>query len=191
MFDKIKKLPIIRNTRLLITILICLIIVIISKTLNPVQIAGQSMNPTLKSGELYSTTKKISDIKKDDIIVFAVNKDENGKEIFIDANNKNDFNNFNPKGKNNKDLTQYLVKRVVATPGESVQIKNGKLYINNQQVKENFEDMDDPGLAKDKIILKDDEFFCLGDNRNHSKDSRNLGPIPKKTIIGKLKNRIF
>lgn len=190
-FDKIKKIPILKNTRLLITLLICLIILIVSKTLSPVQIAGQSMNPTLKSGELYSTTKDVSNIQKGDIIVFAVNKDENNKEVFIDAKNEEELSNFNPKEKDKKDLTRYLVKRVVATPGEIVQIKEGHLYINDKKIEDDFEDMNDAGVAKDPIKLKEDEFFCLGDNRNESRDSRVLGPIPQKTIVGKLKNRIF
>lgn len=180
-----------KSPKIIITIIVCLIMLIASKTLNPVRIAGQSMQPTLRSGEVYSTSKDTENIITNDLVVFAVNTDENGKDIFIDTKNKHDFNNFNPRKKEDKDLTKFYIKRVVASPGDVVLIKDGILYVNGKKANYKFDKIDDAGLAQKEIKLKEDEFFCMGDNVNHSKDSRILGPIPRKTIMGKLKKRIL
>lgn len=79
------------------------------------------------------------------------------------------------------------LKRVVATPGDTVQIIDGQLYVNNVLVKSEFDKMADAGIAEQKIVLGDDEFFVLGDNRNNSEDSRSnaVGAILRSQIIGK------
>lgn len=79
------------------------------------------------------------------------------------------------------------IKRVVARPGDSVQIVDGHLYVNDVLVKSKYDKMADPGIAEEKIILGEDEFFVLGDNRNNSEDSRSdaMGVILRSEIIGK------
>lgn len=79
------------------------------------------------------------------------------------------------------------IKRVVATPGDSVQILDGYLYVNGAIVKDGFDKIADPGIAEDKIKLAENEYFVMGDNRNNSEDSRSgtVGPIHRDQIIGK------
>lgn len=79
------------------------------------------------------------------------------------------------------------IKRVVAVPGDSIQIIGGELYVNNVQVKDEYDKIADPGIAKEKIVLGEDEFFVLGDNRNNSEDSRSdsIGTVHKSEILGK------
>lgn len=79
------------------------------------------------------------------------------------------------------------IKRVVATPGDSVQIIDGYLYVNSALVKDNFDKIADPGIAEEKLYLGEDEYFVLGDNRNNSEDSRSgtVGTIHRSQIIGK------
>ena len=79
------------------------------------------------------------------------------------------------------------IKRVVATPGDTVQIMDGQLYVNNALVKDAFDKIADPGIAEEKIKLGEDEYFVLGDNRNNSEDSRSntVGAIKRDQIIGK------
>ncbi len=79
------------------------------------------------------------------------------------------------------------IKRVVATPGDAVQIVNGQLYVNDALVDDGFDKIADPGIAEEKIVLGEEEFFVMGDNRNNSEDSRssNVGAILRSQIIGK------
>ncbi len=79
------------------------------------------------------------------------------------------------------------IKRVVAKPGDSVQIIDGVLYVNGVLIKDSFDKIADPGIAEEKIILGEDEFFVLGDNRNNSEDSRSdtIGTIHRSEIIGR------
>ena len=79
------------------------------------------------------------------------------------------------------------IKRVVAVPKDTVQVIDGALFVNGALVKDNFDKIADPGIAKQKITLGEDEFFVMGDNRNNSEDSRSdtIGTIHRSEIIGK------
>lgn len=79
------------------------------------------------------------------------------------------------------------IKRVIATPKDTVQIIDGALFVNGALVKDDFDKIADPGIAEQKITLGEDEFFVLGDNRNNSEDSRSdsIGTIHRSEIIGK------
>ena len=79
-----------------------------------------------------------------------------------------------------------LIKRIVAVPGDTVQITEGILYRNGDPVNE-MGYIAYGGIAEQPIVLGEDEYFVLGDNRNNSEDSRyaNIGNIKKEYIIGK------
>lgn len=76
-----------------------------------------------------------------------------------------------------------IIKRVIALPGESVMYKDNKLYINGKVVEDNYSKT--PTEDFDNIVLKEDEYFVMGDNREVSKDSRIIGPVNIKNIKGK------
>lgn len=91
---------------------------------------------------------------------------------------------------NNDEL---LIKRVIALPGEKIQItENGDIYINDELLQENYgkERMMNAGIALHGITLGDNQYFVLGDNRNNSADSRleGIGPIDEDLIIGRIIN---
>ena len=118
---------------------------------------------------------------------------ENGDKIFLDrfsyvlTNPKpGDVVVFLPNG---NDKSHYYVRRVIAVPGDKVQIRDGVIYVNGNRFNEKVSvaSMQDAGIAKEEIVLGDGEYFVLGDNRNNSEDSRhaNIGNVKKEYIIGK------
>lgn len=92
---------------------------------------------------------------------------------------------FTPNGNRN---THFYVKRVVAVPGDVVQIKDGRLYVNQQIVDYGYDKIMDAGIAESELILEEDEYFVMGDNCNNSEDSRsgNIGPVSRDKIEGKV-----
>jgi signal peptidase I len=84
-----------------------------------------------------------------------------------------------------------IVKRVIALPGESIYLRNGKVYVNKQLVNESYLL---PRTRTFAYEYDENEFFCcgkdqyfvLGDNRGNSTDSRVFGPVPRADILGKV-----
>ena len=123
------------------------------------------MSPALETGEKHLVNRLIYKVKKPDrydMIVFKLD-DENNKSLYV--------------------------KRVIGLPGEKVQIKNGRIYINGKKTK-SFSDQKilSPGLAADEIVLKSGQYFVVGDNYNNSEDSRSasIGNVKRENIIGKV-----
>lgn len=128
-------------------------------------VIGDSMEPVLHNGQEILMNRilyRISTPKRGDVVVFLPNGNQN---------------------------THFYVKRVVGLPGETVQIREGNVYIDGVLLEENelFDKIIDPGIAQNELRLEGDEFFVLGDNRNSSEDSRsgNIGAVKKDDIIGK------
>ena len=89
----------------------------------------------------------------------------------------------------------FTIKRIIGLPGENVQIKNGRIFIDGKALTDlPFDDLVmTEGLALDGVDLGEDEYFCLGDNRPVSYDSRyeEVGPVERSEIIGKVWIRIW
>ena len=91
------------------------------------------------------------------------------------------------------DPSKFFIKRLIGFPGETVEIRSGKVYIKNGDGE--FE-LNEPYIVYGKdenfsITLKDDEYFVMGDNRAGSFDSRIWGPLPRKYIVGHPILRLF
>ena len=135
------------------------------------EVVGSSMENTLQDGDNLLVDKlsyRFSEPERFDIIVFPFQYEEN----------------------------TYYIKRIIGMPGEKVRIDDeGTIYINGEELKENYgkEVIQDPGVAEREILLENDEYFVMGDNRNNSTDSRsvNVGNICRKDILGKAFIRIW
>lgn len=136
------------------------------------KVIGESMYPTLYDGDQLIVDKisyRFHAPKRFDVVVFPYRYEENKR----------------------------FIKRIIGLPGEKVQIKDGEVYIDDQKLDDPYSEvvgpMNEAGLAEEPILLGDDEYFVLGDNRNNSKDSRfsDVGPLHKDELIGRAWVRIY
>ncbi len=82
-----------------------------------------------------------------------------------------------------------IIKRIIAMPGETISCENGVIFVNGRRQDEEYS----KGITRDfdKIQLKDNEYFVMGDNRENSKDSRDIGPVTIDMIKGTTKLVLF
>ncbi len=80
---------------------------------------------------------------------------------------------------------ELLIKRVVGLPGETVEISNGHVSVNGQVLEEPFAVGETRPGRQSSVVVPPLHVYVLGDNRNHSNDSRNFGPVPIENIIGR------
>jgi signal peptidase I len=156
------------NTGLYLLLIFVLTWLFITYVGQRTQVVGSSMYDTLEDGDNLIVNKlgyRLHDPERFDIVVFPCEG-------------------------------EFFIKRIIGLPGESVRIdKEGKIYINEVLLDENYgyETIEDPGRAIETLVLGEDEYFVLGDNRNNSRDSRDpmVGNITRDRIVGKAFIRIY
>lgn len=132
----------------------------------PHQVKGNSMFPNYHDAEFVLSDK----------VTYRFSKPQRGDVIIF-------------RSPQNKE--QDYIKRVIALPNETIRIENGSVFINNQKLNEKYlplEYFTSAGtflLEAQEFTVPINEFFVLGDNRSHSSDSREFGPIKKEEIIGR------
>ena len=123
----------------------------------PCVVEGSSMNPILQSNDFgysFVVTRNLG-IERFDTVVISLDGNRDSK---------------------------LLVKRVIGLPGEKVEYRHNHLYINGEYIEEPF--LGELAVTEDfSVELGEDEYFCLGDNRTVSRDSRFYGPFGKKNLI--------
>ena len=143
---------------------------IVTFGIQSVTMVGQSMEPVLTNQDVVFLNKRaytFQEPERQDIVAFKLKED-------TDA--------------------YFNIKRIVGLPGETIQIKNGKIFVDGNVLTDlPFEDLImTEGVALDGVTLGENEYFVIGDNCNNSEDSRyvNIGNISKKEISGKVIFRI-
>ena len=121
-------------------------------------VSGSSMNNSITDGtKILYISDEFKGIKRGDIINFYAYAD--GKLVNI-------------------------IKRVIALPGEKITINESNVYINGKLLEEPYAAYAYPSEDNLEVIINENEYFVMGDNRSSSVDSRKVGPIPKKNILG-------
>ena len=143
------------------------VILIRTFIVTPVIVSGDSMKPNLHNGDLLLERKigyNSTNIKRFDIVVIKEDKEE-------------------------------IIKRIIGLPGEHISYKNNKLYVNDKVLEENFDFRKTNDFNLEEICscnnIPEGKYLVLGDNRPISKDSRMIGLIDEKDILGKAVYRIW
>ena len=131
----------------------------------PHRVSGSSMIPNFHDGDYIITNK----------LAKSSSSLQRGEVIILE----------NPSDKN-----QVFIKRVVGLPGEKVKLLNGKVYLNNEALEEKYlpEDLSSPGESflkeGEEVIVPENNYFVMGDNRSNSSDSREWGFLQKDLVVG-------
>lgn len=127
-------------------------------------VQGSSMKPTFKDGDFFLVNKVgylISKPDRYDIVQFI-----------------------------KKDTGEYVIKRIVALPGETLKIEGGDVYVKKREkfvkLSHRKNEYTDLKKTKKQFSLGPKEYFLLGDNRDFSVDSRNFGPVKRDLLIGRV-----
>lgn len=155
-----------------IVVILAIMVMIYLFVMSPQEINGASMEPNFHNGEFILTNKitfKLGNPIRGDVVIF--------------------------KSPGNKDVD--YIKRIIGLPGDTVALKNSKIYVNNQLLNESY-------LAPDiyifggtflqegsEITVPEGRYFVMGDNRPHSSDSREFGTIALGDFIGKAMLRYW
>ncbi len=149
-----------------VVIALAIFVIVYLFLVQPHQVKGKSMYPNFDDEDYLLTDKvsyKIGQPKRGDVVVFKAPENE-----------KYDY-----------------IKRIIGVPGDTVSVAGGFIYINDKRLLEDYlpqEFVTRGGsfLREGQlVVVKDGEYFCVGDNRSHSSDSREWGMVPKENIIGR------
>jgi len=148
-----------------IVVVLALLVMVYLFIMSPQEINGASMEPNFHNGEYILTNK----------ILYKFRSPERGDVVIF-------------KSPSNKEVD--YIKRIIGLPGDTVSLKNNTFYVNNQQVDEPYLAADTPIFGGSylgegqSIVVPPGSYFLAGDNRPHSSDSREFGPIAQEDFIG-------
>ena len=150
-------------------IFIVVVLLVVNYVFSLQQVIGVSMNPQLKDGDILILNKikyRFFDVERGDIVAVQ----------FKDTN--------------------YIVKRIIGLPGESIEIKDSKLFIDGKLYEEDYisDNLNYPDFSLTDLgyeTIPDNMYLVLGDNRENSLDSREIGLVSQDSINGKIAMRIW
>ena len=150
-----------------IFVVLCLAVFVGNLFFFRVPVSGLSMDPTLTNGDKVCVNTALYTIlepERLDVVCFRLT--------------------------DNEDEDRMTIKRIIGLPGETIQIRDSHVYINGARayLADGFDEATLGGIADEEIVLGEDEYFVLGDNRENSEDSRfaSIGNVKKRQILGKV-----
>lgn len=149
-----------------IVVALSIFVVVYLFLVQPHEVKGSSMEPTFHNNEYILTDKisyRLQNPHRGDVVIF--------------------------KAPRNPDVD--YIKRIIALPGETVRVEKGKVYVGEEELNEPY--LTDTTILFPGSVVQEgvpltvgaEEYFVMGDNRSHSSDSREFGPIERKSIIGR------
>lgn len=147
------------NPKLLIFGIFLIVTLISACVPQPVRIEGNAMLPNFSDGDKVLMDRNIGELKRGDVVMFLYPKDQ----------------------------SKFYIKRIVGLPGESIEIRDGKTFINGEILNETYID-DNYNQSKQTFPPREIEakhYFVIGDNRDNSSDSRYWGTVDIKLVKGK------
>ncbi|MBI2871896.1 MAG: signal peptidase I [Chloroflexi bacterium] len=159
------------------------VFLLLQTTIQNFRVEGSSMQPTLQNGQLLLVNKAVYDrIDLERTSQFLHLPRSLGERLVY---------LFHPPRRGEiivfrfpLDESRNFVKRVIAVPGDSVEIRGGRVYVNGKRLEEPY--VKAPSFSEEEsMTLGTDQYFVMGDNRIASNDSREWGPVPLKDIIGR------
>ncbi len=132
-------------------------------SVQPVKVLGKSMEPSFKEGDRIFISKDVEKLERGDIVTYRYPKDE----------------------------AQSFIHRIIGLPGEEIEIREGKVYINGKHLEELHVKAENTIYSQklERVKVPEGSYFVMGDNRDHSNDSRFWGALPKRYIYGKYLGR--
>lgn len=150
--------------------IVILAIVIRVFVIQPYIVEGQSMEQSFQNND-YLITEKIS---------FRFREPQRGEVVIFHPPDNPSVN---------------YIKRIVGLPEDKVEVKDGSVFVNDEKIYEPYLKSNEETLSPKNndyvYILKEGEYFVFGDNRNHSRDSREIGAIPEENIVSRVWFRLL
>ncbi|MEP6924803.1 MAG: signal peptidase I [Pyrinomonadaceae bacterium] len=127
--------------------------------LTPVRNEGTAMKPTLGDGDRVFINRNFGELNRGDIVAFQFPKDK----------------------------SKSFVKRIIGLPSETVEVRDGKVFVNGNPLDETYisSEFNRAKANMSPKVIPSEQYFVMGDNRDNSYDSRSWGTLPKDLIYGK------
>ena len=168
--------------------LAAIVFLLLQTTVRNFKVDGSSMDPTLVHGQYLLVNRLVYlnvEMGRLSTIIPFWNVEVESSRHAIHPPRRGEIIVFEFPDKNPNNPRKDFVKRVVGLPGETIRIRHGEVLVDEQL-------LDEPYLAENgrsnshEITLGEGEYYVLGDNRNHSSDSRAWGVVPKENVKGKV-----
>jgi signal peptidase I len=165
----IRRYPVIMKINLMVVSLLLLMgsacSAVWKVAVQPVRVEGIAMEPALRDGDRILISRNLDRIERSDIVVFYFPFDE----------------------------SKSYIKRVVGLPNDRVEVRQGQVFVNGEKVAEPYVDSKNNQVfsSSKEIVVPEDNYFVIGDNRDNSSDSRLWGPLQRHFIYGKFVSKYY